>query len=184
MDKLDIAVQWNGEDEHVETEGGWVVWSTEDGVVGYLTDNQVAYETQLSNGNTMVLRGVVLGESEKVKSIDSVDFESFESIADYPEEFIAWIESIANIKPVFKPETVEDNYDPVTKPAGYQLDSGKELKDVYPDLFGKEATIAGYKQATVKYLMRYRDKNGEQDLNKAIQYIGLIKELEYGNEFN
>lgn len=73
-------------------------------------------------------------------------------------------------------------HDPVTKPAGYQLESGKELKEVYVDLFGKDATIAGYKQAVVKYLMRYQDKNGAEDLNKAIQYIGFIKELEYGNE--
>ena len=33
----------------------------------------------------------------------------------------------------------------------------------------------------IKYVMRYRDKNGLQDLKKAKHYIDLLIEYEYGN---
>lgn len=33
----------------------------------------------------------------------------------------------------------------------------------------------------IKYLCRYRLKNGPQDLDKAIHYIELLKEEEYGS---
>lgn len=33
----------------------------------------------------------------------------------------------------------------------------------------------------VKYISRYKEKNGEQDLDKAIHCIELLKELHYGN---
>ncbi|QVV91969.1 DUF3310 domain-containing protein [Weissella tructae] len=84
------------------------------------------------------------------------------------------------IKEFFGDVSTLAEHDAVNSPKHYQLDSGKESKDVYPELLGKEATVAGYKQAVIKYLMRYQDKNGAEDLDKAIQYIGFIKELEYG----
>jgi hypothetical protein len=31
----------------------------------------------------------------------------------------------------------------------------------------------------IKYVMRHKDKNGIEDLDKAIHYIQLIKQLEY-----
>jgi len=34
----------------------------------------------------------------------------------------------------------------------------------------------------VKYVSRHRDKNGLEDINKAIHYLELIKQLEYGIE--
>lgn len=36
----------------------------------------------------------------------------------------------------------------------------------------------------VKYITRYKEKNGKQDLEKAKHYIELLIELEYGNESN
>ena len=33
----------------------------------------------------------------------------------------------------------------------------------------------------IKYLCRWREKNGRQDLEKAKHYIELLIELEYGN---
>lgn len=33
----------------------------------------------------------------------------------------------------------------------------------------------------IKYLMRYKDKNGIEDLKKAKHYIDLLIEFEYGN---
>lgn len=34
----------------------------------------------------------------------------------------------------------------------------------------------------LKYIMRHRDKNGKEDLDKAIHYIELLKEHEYSND--
>lgn len=34
----------------------------------------------------------------------------------------------------------------------------------------------------VKYVVRAKNKNGEQDIKKAIHYCQLILELEYGNK--
>lgn len=34
----------------------------------------------------------------------------------------------------------------------------------------------------VKYISRYKNKNGREDLLKARHYIDLLIELEYGNE--
>lgn len=34
--------------------------------------------------------------------------------------------------------------------------------------------------SVIKYVTRFRSKNGEQDLDKAIHFLQLLKELEYG----
>ena len=34
----------------------------------------------------------------------------------------------------------------------------------------------------IKYVMRHREKNGVEDLRKAIHYIELLIDLEYGND--
>ena len=34
----------------------------------------------------------------------------------------------------------------------------------------------------LKYLMRYKDKNGVEDIDKAIHCLELLKEIEYGNQ--
>jgi hypothetical protein len=34
----------------------------------------------------------------------------------------------------------------------------------------------------IKYVTRYRDKNGAEDIRKAIHYLNLILELEYGEQ--
>lgn len=35
----------------------------------------------------------------------------------------------------------------------------------------------------IKYIMRYRDKSGKQDLLKAKHYIDLLLEYEYGKDY-
>lgn len=72
--------------------------------------------------------------------------------------------------------------DSVENPKGYQLSSGKELKDVLPDLLGNEGTVAAYKFNAIKYLTRFQDKNGHEDLMKAIEYIKMIDELVYSTQ--
>lgn len=34
----------------------------------------------------------------------------------------------------------------------------------------------------IKYVMRHDDKNGVEDINKAIRYLEMIKESKYGGE--
>jgi hypothetical protein len=47
------------------------------------------------------------------------------------------------------------------------------------------ANNIGYMEANViKYVCRHRDKNGLQDLRKAIHYLELLIELEYANRPN
>lgn len=34
----------------------------------------------------------------------------------------------------------------------------------------------------LRYMTRYKDKNGEQDIDKAIHSLQLLKEIEYGDK--
>lgn len=36
--------------------------------------------------------------------------------------------------------------------------------------------------AAIKYIIRHRKKNGVQDINKAIHYLELLKQIEYPNQ--
>ena len=36
----------------------------------------------------------------------------------------------------------------------------------------------------IKYITRHKDKNGAEDIKKAIHYCQLLLELEYGEELN
>lgn len=45
------------------------------------------------------------------------------------------------------------------------------------------ANNLNYCQANaIKYVTRYRDKNGKQDLEKAIHNLQILMELEYGRD--
>ena len=65
----------------------------------------------------------------------------------------------------------------VVKPNHYQSKSGLECKDVIEaaveDLTGYEAV---YTANAIKYLWRWKKKNGEQDLQKAKRYIEFLLE--------
>ena len=60
----------------------------------------------------------------------------------------------------------------VSHPPHYQSESGLEVIDVIEgftsDLKGIEATDTGN---IIKYICRWKDKNGLQDLNKAMWYL-------------
>jgi len=36
--------------------------------------------------------------------------------------------------------------------------------------------------SVIKYVTRHRDKNGEADIDKAIHFLQLLKQLEYGKK--
>lgn len=76
--------------------------------------------------------------------------------------------------------TVKIDYNPiidnkVSHPNHYQSKSGLECKDVIEaateDLVGYEAV---YTANIIKYVWRWKKKNGDEDLRKAKQYIDFI----------
>lgn len=76
-----------------------------------------------------------------------------------------------------------DNIDMVNHPPHYQADNGMEVINViesYTDgLMGIEATDTGN---VIKYICRWKNKNGLEDLKKAKWYLEhLIKHLENSN---
>jgi len=52
--------------------------------------------------------------------------------------------------------------------------------EIQPTEFIHKNGLSFIQGNVIKYLMRYREKNGLQDLKKAKHYIDLLIELEYG----
>lgn len=61
---------------------------------------------------------------------------------------------------------------PVTKPAHYQGHTGIECKDAMQSMLGVDPYIAYMQGCAFKYLWRWREKNGIEDLQKARECIG------------
>lgn len=51
---------------------------------------------------------------------------------------------------------------------------------IQPIEFSYHNNIPAIESSVIKYVMRHRDKNGAQDLDKAIHLLNILKELEYG----
>jgi len=68
-----------------------------------------------------------------------------------------------------------DDHDPVTNPAHYRQGTLEVIEAI-------EGLALGYREGNVlKYLARYRYKNGVEDLKKAAWYLQrLIQEVEAG----
>lgn len=68
-------------------------------------------------------------------------------------------------------------FDPVNKPEHY-ANTKVECIDAMEQIFGKEAVISFACLNAWKYLWRRKDKdNEEQDIQKAIRYFDIAKEL-------
>ncbi len=52
---------------------------------------------------------------------------------------------------------------------------------IQPGEFIYKNNLNWFEGNAVKYICRHRMKNGEQDIDKAIHYLELLKEEEYGN---
>jgi hypothetical protein len=61
--------------------------------------------------------------------------------------------------------------------------SGQHYKNyiIQPVEFIVKNNIAFLEANVIKYVCRHRNKNGIEDLNKAIHYLELAKELYYGD---
>ena len=80
----------------------------------------------------------------------------------------------------FDASTLEPNgFDPVTKPAHYAGHTGIECKTAMESMLGTEAYSAYMHGCAFKYLWRWRDKNGIEDLKKARECIdNVIRAIE------
>ena len=67
---------------------------------------------------------------------------------------------------------------PLNKQVG--ADHYKKYK-IQPTEYNFHNRLNNLQSAVVDYITRYKDKNGEQDLDKAIHCIELLKEFEYGS---
>jgi hypothetical protein len=53
---------------------------------------------------------------------------------------------------------------------------------IQPFEFIAENNIGFAEGSVIKYVCRHRDKNGAQDIKKAIHYLELILEMHYGED--
>ena len=55
----------------------------------------------------------------------------------------------------------------------------KNMK-IQPMEFSMANNLNACQHTAIKYICRYKDKNGVEDINKAIHTLQLLKEIEYG----
>ncbi|GKT04441.1 DUF3310 domain-containing protein [Furfurilactobacillus entadae] len=68
------------------------------------------------------------------------------------------------------------------EPKYYKGANGKDLIDSYAEQMTPER-FRGFMIGNIgKYLTRYLDKNGVEDLDKAMTYIRRLKQFEEGND--
>lgn len=71
------------------------------------------------------------------------------------------------------------NDESIMKPTYYAGDDGKDLFDRFESgLMTRQETIGFYKGNITKYVTRYAEKNGVEDLKKAQVYLGRLIEFE------
>ena len=73
-------------------------------------------------------------------------------------------------------EVLFEEFDPVNKPEHY-ANTKVECIDAMIDLFGVDAVKSFCICNAFKYHWRHKDKNGQQDLDKAAWYMTKYKEL-------
>lgn len=65
------------------------------------------------------------------------------------------------------------------RPGYYKGKDGKDLFDRFEEgLLTKEEVVGFYKGNILKYVTRYQDKNGIEDLEKASTYLERLKKYE------
>ena len=86
--------------------------------------------------------------------------------------------SCADFEPAIENESTEQNYDAVNHPSHYTaggIECIEALKAATTRLTGIEAVCTAN---AIKYLWRWKDKNGTEDIRKAIWYCErLLKEI-------
>lgn len=90
------------------------------------------------------------------------------------------------IKPRFPMEGAEPSTDQSVDNAKKALDvqeGGNHYKKykIQPIEFCYANNIPAIEASVIKYAIRHRDKNGVEDINKAIHLLNILKDLEYGS---
>lgn len=82
----------------------------------------------------------------------------------------------------FKPEQLSDGLR-ISSPLNIQV-GGSHYKDtkIQPVEYAHANKLDFFQGSVIKYITRFRSKNGRQDLEKAKHFIDLLIELEYGKE--
>ena len=64
------------------------------------------------------------------------------------------------------------------KPSYYRSDNGKDLFDLFEDgMITKDQVIGFYKANVIKYIVRFEEKNGLEDLDKAETYLDRLRHV-------
>lgn len=75
--------------------------------------------------------------------------------------------------------TVDSEFDPVTNPSHYAGHTGIDCKAALESMLGTEAYLSHMQACAFKYIWRWRDKNGIEDLKKARECIdNMIRAIE------
>lgn len=72
--------------------------------------------------------------------------------------------------------------DSINSPSHYQGRLGLEAIDVHHNFMTDEQLSGYYLGNTLKYLLRYQEKNGLEDLKKASKYLEWLIEQEKAKE--
>lgn len=67
--------------------------------------------------------------------------------------------------------STDSAFDPVTKPSHYAGHTGIDCKSAMESMLGTEAYVSHMQACAFKYIWRWRDKNGIEDLKKARECI-------------
>lgn len=67
-------------------------------------------------------------------------------------------------------------------PAHYVLEDGSDSMDLIAKILGKEQFKGFLRGNAIKYLIRYKQKGGIEDLKKAMNYLDRMVDLEEGPE--
>lgn len=62
--------------------------------------------------------------------------------------------------------------------------SGSHYRDmeIQPSVFIHKNNLGYLVGNVIKYICRYRFKNGKDDIDKAIHYLEILREMEYGRD--
>ncbi len=63
------------------------------------------------------------------------------------------------------------------KPKHYEGANGLTVKEIYENFLTPEELEGAYRSNVLKYVLRYRNKNGVEDLKKAREYLDWLIDL-------
>lgn len=69
---------------------------------------------------------------------------------------------------------IDDVFEELVNTKRYGMADGRQLYDHIVDMFGEYEASVFYKINAIKYIVRYKHKNGSEDLKKAKVYVDLL----------